>query len=351
MNFRLRYNLFASAALCIMASCSADDPAGPAAASDAAMEFSVGAEVRSSSSEAADNLRFSPFSVFSDIYNSSCSTPLTMMVNVPLTYNQDDNRWEYGGQYYWFPGFEHSFVAVYPASAVSAADAVTDYSDSRLTFTYTLPSDRSQTIDLLAATHRRKYISTSEKAEPVCMKFSHILTKINLAGALVDEDMGPDDYIEFSKLELINFNSTATFGITPAPLQSNSQTDDRIVGLSGHTTKGTYTINFDTPLKIVNHRQHITFLDDSEAILMIPQQFEITSDARMRLTYTVKGYQYENTVDIPLAGNNWISGRSYLYNFTISKWGLKLTTTTIVDWEEKDFNMTLTVDGDQQSDY
>lgn len=349
MNFRPRYNLIASAALCIMASCTADDIAGGAAASDAAMEFSVGAEVRSSSE--ADNLRLSPFSVFSDIYNSSCSAPLTMMVNVPLTYNHDDNRWEYSGQYYWFPSFEHSFVAVSPAPVVNTVEAGTGYSDSRLKFTYTLPADRSQIIDLFAATHRRKYAITQEKPDVVCLQFSHILSKINLAGALVDEDMNRDDFIEFSNIELIGFNTTGTYNITPAPLQSNKRTDDCIVEMTELSGNGYYVINFDTPKKIVNNGESVKFLDDSNAIMILPQTFALTSDARIRLTYTVNGSEYVNTVDIPLAGNNWAIGRSYLYKFTISKWGLKLIGTTIVDWNEKNFDMTLTVDKKPSNDY
>lgn len=353
MNFRPRYNLIASAALCILASCSADDPAddpaGGAVAGDAAMEFSVGAEVRSMSD--ADNLRLSPFSVFSDIYNSTVSAPMTVMVNVPLTYNQEDSRWQYSGQYYWFPAFEHSFVAVSPAAVVNAPEAATSYADSRLTFTYTLPSDRSQIIDLAAATHRRKYANTQEKPDVVCLQFSHILSKINLAGALIDEDMGRDDFIEFSKIELMGFSTTGTYNITPAPLQSNLPTDDRIVEMSETKGEGYYEIKFDTPKKIVNHGESVMFLDDSEAVLILPQTFALTSDAKIRLTYTVNGSHYVNHVDIPLAGGSWAIGRSYLYKFTISKWGLKLIGTTIVDWDDKDFDMTITVDKNPSNDY
>lgn len=345
MNFSPRFNLIASAALCIMASCSGDDPSGLPPASDTAMEFSVGARVRSSSSD-ADILRLSPFSVFCDIYNSTLSAPVKLMENVPLTYNQDNNRWECSTQYYWFPSYEHSFVAVSPASVLNTVEAATGYSDSRLSFTYTLPSDRHQVIDLFAATHRRKYASTSEKADVVCLQFSHLLSKINLSGALVDDDMNPDDYIDFSKIELIGFSTKGTYHITPAPLQSNQRTDDRNVDMSGISGNGYYAIDFDTPKRLVNHGESVMFLDDSDALLILPQTFELSSDARIRLTYTIKGSEYVNTVDIPLAGNSWGIGRSYLYKFTISRWGLKLLGATIVDWEDKNFDMTLTVGKD-----
>lgn len=340
MNVRLIYNLITPIAFCLLASCSANEPEMPSG--EVAIEFYAGGKARSSES---DNLKLSPFRVFGDLRHSGNNASVNIITNMPVVYNPTTDAWETEETYYWFPFFEHSFVAICPASLLQKADADIQYQKSQLQFSYTLPSDYTQTTDILAATHRRKYVSDATDA--VCMRFSHIMTKINVAAALDDKDMQPDAYMEFSRMELTGFKSKATFAVTPSSLQSNDRTDDRIVEISGHAKEGTFIIPFNTPIKVSNHEEFVNFFEGNDAILMLPQSFELTSDARIVLTYTINGSGLENEVTIPLSGNKWDSGRSYIYQFTVDKWGFKLAHTTIADWEgDKCFNVEVTVDGD-----
>ncbi|MDE5838541.1 MAG: fimbrillin family protein, partial [Paramuribaculum sp.] len=101
-----------------------------------------------------------------------------------------NSDWNYGTTQYWLLGQEYSFVAIMPYT-ISGVTAMT-YSDSGLssgvTFTYTLPSDLNNAVDLLAATDRRKFLLGNSALPKVSFTFSHLLAQINIQAAL-DEDL------------------------------------------------------------------------------------------------------------------------------------------------------------------
>lgn len=327
---RLRQFLFAAIALCLMVSCAADDPDAPLT-DGVAMEFSVGADARSSR---AGTPFITQFAVFCDMRLSYVETPLINMCNTPVTYNQTSGLWEYDVKQYWYPKYEHSFIGFHPMPVLTAADTGTKYSNSQLSFTYTLPSDYKQTADIIVATHRRKYESGA--SEPVMMRFGHLLTLIDVAPALYDNTLSSEDYINLLKFELTGFKAKANFAVTPATLQTTDRTDDRQLTINGHEGESQLVIEFAEPKRILNDGNNVSILSDYP-VMMLPQTFEVDSDAKIVLSYT---YSYDsNTVKqltILLSNQKWEPGKSFTYRFTIDKNGPHFEEANITDWDVLD---------------
>lgn len=284
-----------------------------------------------------DNFKLQSFKVFGDMkpLNSPASSSIVVFSGDEVKYNSSTNGWEYSNTQYWIPNREYSFVAVHPATALSEA-AAPQYADSRLSFTYTLPSDYKSATDILIATHRRA--CGEDKSDgttgPVRFKFSHILSLLNIALSLDDSAMGEGEFLQFSKLELAGFNDKATLKVASAPLQTNGQTDDSVVEVANQEGEKSLTIGFSPLIKVTNHGESVSFFSDNDAIIMLPQTFGADSNAQFILTYTVNGDTQERQVAIPLKNIKWESGKSYAYKvkLAIDKLEMKVEA-AITDWE------------------
>ncbi|MDE6396618.1 MAG: fimbrillin family protein, partial [Muribaculaceae bacterium] len=254
MRAKLTYLFLSALAVGLMSSCASDDP--EVAPSGAEMKFAPGNVSRSTD---VSNIKDNPFVVFCDRKREDDQLPIVLMNNVAVTYNPSTGGWEYSNPQFWFPDNEHSFVAIHPASVVSAPDADARYVSSKLTFTYTLPADYRQTADILAATHRRRY--TSGSTDEVSLRFAHMLSQISISPSLNDNIMGHDGYIEFYKLEVSGIKTKAAFSITPTTLLTADQTDDREVDVAGKDAEGSLTIEFAEPKKVTNNREYVSLFD------------------------------------------------------------------------------------------
>lgn len=321
---------------CLASSCTSDAPDDVDVRKGSEVSFGVSDLTRTVTTDI--NTPGSAFAVYGDMKEGNQADPSVLFDKTEVKYQ--NGRWDYEGAQYWFPGCEHSFVAITPLSVLDNAS----YSQSALSFTYTIPttdgnlSDKNDVPDILVATHRRLYESENEnqnKNTKVVFWFGHVMSLINIAPKLDDNIMSKDEYIEFHTLELSGFKTTATFEILPAPRQSNSQTDDRMIGVTEQKGEGSghLTIEFKAPVQVKNG-ESVSLFDDKEALIMLPQTFDPGSETKIILTYTVNNDPSIKQVTIPLQNLQWESGKGYTYRFTINRQGLLFGTTTITDWEK-----------------
>ena len=141
------------------------------------MKFDISSVSRSAVTTAA-NITANPFAVFGDMIPSEIadnhSARTIIYHNTPVTYNEAKAAWTTPAPQYWYPKHDHSFVGVHPASALSAADANIQYSNSQLSFTYTLPTDHTKVTDILSATQRRRFGSGTTEAV-VYLRFENVI--------------------------------------------------------------------------------------------------------------------------------------------------------------------------------
>lgn len=335
MDAKQTYIFLLALAAILLSSCSSDAPGDIVLDEGPELSFDVYNPSRASVSTSLDH-----FVVYGDINYQADNilAPVKLFDKTLVEYR--DGSWCYEGTQHWLPKYEHSFVAISPQSVIHT-DNTHRYLNSQLSFTYTLPSDQKDVADILMATHRRLYndnISSGSnvptyEATAVTFKFSHLLSLINIAPKLNDE-IDPDAYIQFRKLEITGFNSTATFNILPASRQSNSQTDDNVVEVSD--LKGSadayMSIEFTDPQKIYNGVDYVSLFDDNDAIIMLPQAFAADSDAQIILSYTVNEDTSINQVSLPLNNLKWEVGNSYIYKFTILRVGVIFDKCEINPW-------------------
>lgn len=331
MHAKLTY-LYISLAACLVSSCTSDAPENKDVGRGAELSFAVSDVTR-----ASESVSFNQFSVYGDRKLKGDNTVNPMVIFNQTLVEYKEGAWSYNGIQYWFPKHEHSFVAVTPVSGVGIGNNPL-YVSSQLSFTYTIPTsaenkvNKGEITDILAATHRRLYSETDEPSVTT-LNFGHIMSQIKLTPALDETAMKDGDYLEFHKLELSGFKTKATFNIQPASLQSNVQTDDRIVEVTGLEKDGDLTINYATPVKISDNKGNVNLLDGENAVIMIPQILAADSDAKFILTYSVNGNASTTQITLPLKNQKWEPGKSYNYKFTVSMKGLVTENTEITTWE------------------
>ncbi|MDE6008231.1 MAG: hypothetical protein K2G90_03385, partial [Muribaculaceae bacterium] len=128
------------------------------------MKFDISAVSRSAVTTAG-NITRSPFALFGDrIPTAFAGIPSAeksiIYFNTPVSFS--NSAWTTPEPQFWYDKHEHSFVAIHPASVISASDANIQYLNNQLSFSYTLPSDHTQISDIMVATHRRRYIDQRE---------------------------------------------------------------------------------------------------------------------------------------------------------------------------------------------
>lgn len=307
---------------CTMQSCTSYDWDAPVLGSEVTFEV---ADLSRASAISSINCEGSKFAVFSDMRYMNYDHLLTVFDGDIVTYL--NGKWTYTNTQYWFPNHEHSFIALHPVDVTELSG--TTYSDSRLTFTYTLPKDFQSAQDLLVATHRRMYQEDPQsRAEPATLRFRHILSRINFNV----KNEGAADKVKVTKIVLEGINKKGTFSIIPAPILSGSQTDDYTFSWSDISNKGNLTANIN--VEIPEDELRPLFPDDN-ALLMIPQRDN--QEVIMNITYTLydanaQAEELTLTAQTPIGG--WESGKEYNYSITITEITEDLLiTVSVKDWQ------------------
>lgn len=299
------------------------------------LRFEVAEAASRASVTTNSNLKSRPFSLFGDMNRTGEYYPGLKVIFNGDKVKYENNKWDYGAPLYWLMGQEHSFVAIHPYSDNIQGLSDLTYSDSKVSFTYTVPTtndiiDYSALTDILVATHRRKY--NLDTAGEVKFGFRHILSRINIAPALDEVLMYPDEtdkvnhpdnkdeYILFHKIEIYRLKTKASFSFTPAPIQTG-QTDERIATYEMYENSlADIVLTFSVPKKVTNNKKNVNICDNDDAMLVLPQS--IDKDAKVVLYYTVNDDHPMRTItfsfsDLPI--DKWESDKVYTYMFTIQK--------------------------------
>lgn len=309
-----------------LVSCSSSEELGEAPCE---VSFDVQSITRSSLTT-SENITAKPFAVYGDMVHQDLASksPKRTIVFNGANVEYKNNIWTIGEKQYWFPFHEHSFVALHPASVLSKTDANTNYDNSQLSFTYTLPENPDDATDILMATHRRQYASGDTKV--VSFRFAHLLSLVNVSLAFDNNVVSNDTYLLLRKAEFSGVKTKADINILPASIQSAKQTDDITFDIKGQSSgTNNYTINFAEPVKVSNNRTYVVLMN---AIIMIPQDFTNDTEAKLSLSYSINDDSSIQQLELPLNNLKWISGKSQSYRLLFDKSGLHAEGTTINPW-------------------
>lgn len=157
----VKHTALAVAAGGILASCASDVPM-PDVLSNEEMMFDLIGVTRTTVTS-GKNIIDSPFAIFGNMKCSDeaiASAKFLVFDGIPVKYNKLKNTWTYNDTQYWLPGFEHSFVAVHPYSAIDPTKCT--YNNnlgqlfSTIPFPITLPTQKTSSWPLTGecTTHR-----------------------------------------------------------------------------------------------------------------------------------------------------------------------------------------------------
>lgn len=311
MDAKLKY-IFLSIITLLVVSCNSDVPDAPDvndSGSGVEVTFDIAGQSRGAVTSVMD-FPGSQFAVYGDRKFPGYETE-KIFDNTVVTYvTYPEGHWTYDEIRHWFPRHEYSFVAMHP---VDAGVTGKEYSDSRLSFTYTLPDDFKLTRDLMVATHRRMYYEDALlKAAPVSLNFCHILSRINFQ---LTNDAAAD-IVRVDEIKLEGVDRTGSFSIVPASLSSGGyQTDDYEYEWSGISNNGNITANIR--VDVPENEARPLFPDDN-ALLMVPQPDN--KGVRMYITYTLidggtSNEQKTLTAETLIGG--WEPGKAYTYSMAV----------------------------------
>lgn len=320
--------------LFLVASCNSDTPDDMSLPKGGELSFKTAALTRGSVATSMNQ-----FFVYGDTkpLTSEDSKPIVIFHKTNVEYKND--KWSYEGTQYWIPNYEHSFVAICPGDIFETGNEP-QYLNSQLSFEYSIPvqngilSSTGDVADILISTHRRFYPivgSVSDLDNQITMKFSHLLSLINLAPAYYDNKLSSDSYIMIHKLELSGVKTKSQFNIKPAPRLSDNQTDDMIID-ENPQVESNISIQLPSPVKIENNAENVSIFAADDALIMLPQTFTADSDAKITLSYTENGESTMRQVSLHLNKLKWERGTSYSYKFTIEKTGVQFETCEINPW-------------------
>ncbi len=327
---KLIYSVLAVASLGAFAACTSSSDDGVEAPATQ-VQFRV-ADVSRSSLTNNDNITSKSFAVYGDMVSTSAAAgtkPTLVFPGTKVAYN--GTNWAYENTQYWFPGQTYSFVAVHPQDN-SAAVSDLKYENNSVSFKYNFPSTYSNAVDVLTATHRRRYQTGNPHA--VAFDFKHILARIDFV-AKVDPQL--EITVQVNHLTMRNVSTGATYTITPA--STTTETADYTDGWSDFTdAKATlFDRDFDVTLTKDNPTSDL-FPIASDPLLIIPQ--EVSQNLEVEIAYTVSGAvktAKANLFSTTVAshGGRWVAGQSYTYNFTLGDNDVILfTSPTIQSWSE-----------------
>lgn len=191
--------------------------------------------------------------------------------------------WNYtDGVRYWKAGETYNFYAVYPTDVKANVS-----SEGTITVTnFDCSKTGTEAVDLMTATATGITYTAEQTPQPVAMKFSHLLSKVNIVATVEGGN---------ATVTKIVFAGMATSG------------DYSSTGVWNNTQKSNFTKETD---QILN-AEGIDLLGD---MLLIPQDvsgFTVTVD------YTMDSKeQFSKTVTLPTAISQWQAGQSYKYTLT-----------------------------------
>lgn len=194
-----------------------------------------------------------------------------------------DAGWNYtDGVRYWMAGKTYNFYAVYPTDVKANVS-----SEGTITVTnFDCSKTGTEAVDLMTATATGITYTAEQTPQPVAMKFSHLLSKVNIVATVEGGN---------ATVTKIVFAGMATSG------------DYSSTGVWNNTQKSNFTKETD---QILN-AEGIDLLGD---MLLIPQDvsgFTVTVD------YTMDSKeQFSKTVTLPTAISQWQAGQSYKYTLT-----------------------------------
>ena len=248
--------------------------------------------------------------------------------NTYSSYFQNQKATPSGGSWltnnpqYWPTAGSLSFYAYAPycddSHSMLSENATVDVANAKTVHYVASANDVEHQPDLIIAKHESVTHGSTEAPNSVSLNFSHVLTAITFA---VGSDMVPGTV---KSITIKGVKNTGDYDLATNTWNTSGNPVDFTISLgNGNGTK-------------VNGTQDVALTSGAQTLMMIPQTFDKSSNAKVEIVFNKDGK--DNTLTAPLSNTQWDAGSTIIYKVSTSSLmsPLKLNTVTFpTDWSQK----------------
>ena len=243
------------------------------------------------------------FGVSAVLTNTTNHTLSSYFQNLKATPN--GGSWVTSEPKYWPTDGSLSFYAYYPYSTDShsmlSENATVDVANAKTVHYVASQIDVEHQPDLIVANHLNATHGSTDAPNSVSLNFSHVLTAITFA---VGSDMVPGTV---KSIAIKGVKNEGDFDLAAntwnaASLQGNA---DFVIPL-GNNGQGL----------VVKGQQDEALTTGAQTLMMIPQAFDQTSNAKVEIVFNKDGV--DKTLTAPLRGTQWDAGSTIIYKVSTS---------------------------------
>ena len=262
-------------------------------------------------------------------------SPLVTYIDDALVTSNDGETWSYDKLVYWPDATSQStlsFVA-YSSNAVNHLS-----SKSSAGFTFTVPSDIDQQVDLLATAYQEdlKLGGTDVASDgKVTLNFHHLLSRVGFKVQTTTDKSVTINALSFGgklvtngSLAFINAKGTEIPAIVPSTTKDNNVTYTYLSESSAATTEKISGANTTAKriVRNITNAQNQTVA--SEYMMIMPQTVAAQGDVTINITYTIGTSPKSKSAKVELpAGFVFAPGKAYEFILNISTSSIKFTVT------------------------
>ena len=229
------------------------------------------------------------------------NTPTSYFQNLKATPN--GGSWVTNDPQYWPTAGSLSFYAYAPYcddshNMLSSEDATVDVSKARTVHYVASANDIVNQPDLIIAKHESVTHGSTEAPNSVSLNFSHVLTAITFA---VGSDMVPGTV---KSIAIKGVKNTGDYDLATEKWT-----------VSGNDANFTISLGGGNGTK-VNGTQDVALTSGDQTLMMIPQAFDNSSNAKVEIVFTKDGT--DHTLSAPLHGTQWDAGSTIIYKVSTS---------------------------------
>jgi len=276
-------------------------------------------------------------------------SPLVTYIDDALVTSNDGETWSYDKLVYWPDATSQStlsFVA-YSSNAVLGVDKVANTEDDpefAITtanglasgFTFTVPKDVDEQVDLLATAYYKGHDLNNTSSGKVTLQFQHLLSRVGFKVQTTTNKSVTINSLSFGgtlanvgtldfDAQVINAGTTesAIPALNVSTQKATNEYYEFLVDDSAAQSKDDVTISNANQTAV-----QITRVNNSNYLMIMPQTVADQGDVAINVTYTISGSSKSKTAQIDLpAGFEFAARKAYEFILNISTSSIKFTVT------------------------
>ncbi len=261
-------------------------------------------------------------------------SPLVTYIDDALVTSNDGETWSYDKLVYWPDATSQSTLSFVAYSSNAVNHGLSDLTTSG--FTFTVPKDVDEQVDLLATAYYKGHNLKNTSSGKVTLNFQHLLSRVGFKVLTTTDKSVIINALSFGgtlanvgtldfDAQVINAGTTesAIPALNVSTQKATNEYYEFLVDDSAAQSKDDVTISNANQTAV-----QITRANNSNYLMIMPQTVADQGDVAINVTYTISGSSKSKTAQIDLpAGFAFAARNAYEFILNISTSSIKFTVT------------------------